>query len=80
MPGGAKERLILFAWMKKSLNRQAGGKRGEWSAAYLYPRIGLRLCGWPKHDDSEETATVQRSISEPVDRIMPFGIGGEVVD
>jgi hypothetical protein len=37
MPGGAKERLILFAWMKKSLNRQAVGKRGEWSAAYLFP-------------------------------------------
>jgi len=58
MPGGAKEKLILFAWMKKSLNRQAGGKRGEWSAAYLYPRIGLRLCGWPQHADSEEAATV----------------------
>jgi hypothetical protein len=42
--------------------------------------LGLRLCGWPKHVDSEETATVLRSLSEPVDRIVPFGISGEVVD
>jgi len=35
-----------------------GGQRGEWSAAYLCSCIGLRVCGWPKHTDSEETATV----------------------
>ena len=52
-----------------------GCKRGEWSAAFLCSSIALRLCGWPKHADSEETATVLMSMSEPIDRIMPFGIG-----